>query len=503
MSSSHPGAVSSPQKLSVLRGAALYIGALLGPGLLLLPGLAAAQAGPASTLAWLALIGVSALLAVVFAALGKAHPSAGGVIAYTAAGLGTRAGAAAGRCFLAGVICGAPVVCLIGASYLTDLTGGGRLLRCAAAAGLLLVVLGLAMGGVRATTAVQMALVALLFAVIILAVAGSAPSARAANWTPFAPHGWASIGHAAAILMLSFVGWEATAPLTPRLRDPARQLPRVIAIALATTTALYLGLAVTTIAVLGHGAGTDVPLADLLRYAIGPAGRAAAAVAAVVLTLGATNAYLTGASAMAVDLTRRPGQQRHRRPARPFLALIAAAGLLSIGLYSLRLVTTAQLVTLPTTLFLAVYLGCTVSAARTLAGRARYAALPALAAVIVVLLFSGWALAITAAVAATAALAAPSRAERNPAAMPRRKYRKFSLRHPMSTRVRSKRLAAVQPHPLIDPQQHASQPDQGSPALLPRHVSAASWRARQSRTGCSRPLADCSAVQTSSGVNGS
>src|SRR6266568_7923430 len=101
------------QNLSVLRGAALYIGALLGPGLLLLPGLAAAQAGPASTLAWLALIGVSALLAVVFAALGKAHPSAGGVIAYTAAGLGTRAGAAAGWCFLAGVICGAPVVCLI------------------------------------------------------------------------------------------------------------------------------------------------------------------------------------------------------------------------------------------------------------------------------------------------------------------------------------------------------------------------------------------------------
>jgi len=234
----------------------------------------------------------------------------------------------------------------------------------------------------------------------------------------FAPHGWASIGHAAAILMLSFVGWEATAPLTPRLRDPARQLPRVIAIALATTTALYLGLAVTTIAVLGHGAGTDVPLADLLRYAIGPAGRAAAAVAAVVLTLGATNAYLTGASAMAVDLTRHPGQQRHRRPARPFLALIAAAGLLIIGLYSLRLVTTTQLVTLPTTLFLAVYLGCTISAARTLVGRARYAAMPALAAVIVVLLFSGWALAITAAVAATAALAAPSRAERNPTAMP-------------------------------------------------------------------------------------
>ena len=33
-----------PQPLTTARGAALYIGAILGPGLLLLPGLAAAEA---------------------------------------------------------------------------------------------------------------------------------------------------------------------------------------------------------------------------------------------------------------------------------------------------------------------------------------------------------------------------------------------------------------------------------------------------------------------------
>ena len=48
-----------------------------------------------------------------------------------------------------------------------------------------------------------------------------------------------------------------------------------------------------------------------------------------------------------------------------------------IGLYALRLVTTPQLVAIPTTLFLAVYLGCTISALRTLTGWARLAALPA------------------------------------------------------------------------------------------------------------------------------
>jgi amino acid efflux transporter len=69
-----------------------------------------------------------------------------------------------------------------------------------------------------------------------------------------------------------------------------------------------------------------------------------------------------------------------------------------------RIVSTAQLVEIPTTLFLAVYLACTLSAARTLAGGARRAALPAVLAVGAVLFFSGWALAIAAAVAVTAAL---------------------------------------------------------------------------------------------------
>jgi len=410
----------SVRPLSVPRGAALYIGALLGPGLLLLPGLAAAQAGPASVLAWLALIGLSALLAVVFAALGRAVPAAGGVIGYTAAGLGRRAGAVAGWCFLAGVVCGAPIVCLIGASYVAELTGGGQLMRAAVAGGLLLATLGLALGGVRATTAAQLVLVALLIAVVVVAVAGSAPAARAANWVPFAPHGWPSIGRAASTLMLSFVGWEAVAPLTARFADPARQLPRVIAIAFGATAALYLGLAVATIGSLGHRAGTDVPLADLLQLAIGPAGRAAAAVAALVLTLGANNAYLSGATEMILQLTRthrthrthrtRRSAQPAQRSARPLLLLIGAAGLVLIGLYALRVVNTTALVTLPTTMFLCVYLTCTASASRVLAGPARVAALPALLAVAAVLAFCGWALAAAAGVALAAALRAGARA---------------------------------------------------------------------------------------------
>lgn len=302
-----------PPELSTGRAVSLYVGALFGPSLLLLPGLAAALAGPASILAWAGLLAVSGLLARVFTAFGTRVRAGGGVIAYTAAGLGERAGRAVGWCFLAGVMLGAPVVCLIGGTYIADALGAGHLTAVLSAAGLLVAVVALTLGGARVGTAVQIGLVTLLVALVAMAVAGAAPAARAANWTPFAPHGWAALGAAASALMLSFVGWEAVAPLTGRLRSPARQLPRVIAAAFAVTAAVYLGLSAATIAVLGTRAGTAVPLAALLDIALGPAGRIIAATAAVALTLAATNAYLTGAAEMFANLRGPAGPARDTR----------------------------------------------------------------------------------------------------------------------------------------------------------------------------------------------
>ena len=76
------------------------------------------MAGPASILAWLGLLAVSGLLAVLFTALGTRLPSGGGVAGYAAAGLGTAVGRAVGWCFLVAVVSGAPVVCLIGGYFL-------------------------------------------------------------------------------------------------------------------------------------------------------------------------------------------------------------------------------------------------------------------------------------------------------------------------------------------------------------------------------------------------
>ncbi|MEV6304322.1 amino acid permease [Actinoplanes sp. NPDC051861] len=358
--------------IGTARGIALYVGALLGPGLLVLPGLAAAAAGPASILAWAGLLILSGLVAVVFAQFGVTHRSAGGVAEYVAAGLGERAGRAAGWCFLAGIITGAPIVCTMGAGYLTADPARQALLGGA----LLALVVTVSRRGLRASTGVQMALVVVLVLVLVLAVGGALPSSHAANFRPFAPHGWSAIGSAAAVLMLSFIGWEAVAPLTGRFADPRRQLPRVIGAAFLITAVVYLALASVTVAVLGPRAATGVPVAALLTYSIGPAGHVVAAAAAVLLTLGAVNTYLTGGAALA-------------GPARWFWSGIVVSGVVILSLLGLGLVPVAGAVAVPVSFFVVVYLGCMLSAVRVMSGGLRVIALAAAVVNVIVLGFTG------------------------------------------------------------------------------------------------------------------
>jgi amino acid efflux transporter len=384
--------------MTTTRGIALYVGALLGPGLLVLPGLAAAQAGPASILAWAGLLVLSGLVAVVFARFGSTLRSAGGVAGYVRAGLGERAGRAAGWCFLAGIIAGAPIVCTMGAGYLTTSHP-----RQALIGGIMLALLiTLSRRGLRASTGVQLALVAVLLLVLVLAVGGALPGSHAANFLPFAPHGWSSIGRAATILMLSFFGWEAVAPLTSQFSDPRRQLPRVIGAAFAVTSVIYLALATVTVAALGPSAGSEVPMTALLTFSIGPAAHVVAAVAAILLTLGTVNAYLAGGAALA-----RTVNGPSPATARWFPISLIVSGVGILGLIGFGVLSMATAVTIPVSFILVVYIGCMLSAARTMPGRLRPVAAVAAVVNLLILAYAGRTALPAIVIAAAGGLAGP------------------------------------------------------------------------------------------------
>jgi amino acid efflux transporter len=292
------------KRLTVSQGAALYVAAVLGTGVIALPSLAAAVAGPASLLAWLALVALSVPLATSFAALGARYPDAGGVSTYVRLAFGRRAAGVVGWCFFFAVPAGAPAAAMFAGSYMASAYGGAYTATATACALIAVVTLVNAFG-VSVSGRVQLILTGLLVALLVVAVAASAPHARVANLHPFAPHGWSAVPRAAALLIWSFAGWEAITHLAGEFRRPQRDMPRAAGIAVAVVGLLYLGVASATILVLGAAAETDpAPLATLLVIGVGGHASAIAAVAAVLLTFGTMNAYFAGASKLGAALGR-------------------------------------------------------------------------------------------------------------------------------------------------------------------------------------------------------
>ncbi len=215
--------------LTVPQGAALSIGAVLGTGVISLPALAADLAGPASLLAWLALVLLSIPLAATFAALGARYPDGGGVSTYARRAFGRRAAAMVGWCFYFAVPVGAPAAAMFAGHYVADVLGGGVRTALVTATLITLVVATANFFGLKVSGRLQLGLASVLVVLLVVATVAALPYADLANLQPFAPHGWAAVGSAAALLVWAFAGWEAVSSLAADYRRPDRDLPRATA----------------------------------------------------------------------------------------------------------------------------------------------------------------------------------------------------------------------------------------------------------------------------------
>lgn len=385
--------------LTATQGTALYVGAVLGTGVIALPALAAEAAGPASLIAWLVLIAVSVPLAATFAALGARHPDSGGVSTYARLAFGHRAAAVVGWCFYFAVPPGAAAAALFGGAYVSSALGGGTTTTTIAAALLMAAVTATNALGVRLAGRVQLGAAALLVTFLVVAVVVALPHADADNLRPFAPHGVASIGTAATLLVWSFVGWEAITHLTGEFRRPARDVPRATGAAVVIIGLLYLSVAFAVIAVLGpRAAGSAAPLGDLLAAGLGGNARMLAAVAALLLTFGAMNAYYAGAAKLGAALGRdgglpawlARGSATDEVPRRS-LAVNAGLSFVALAVVVATGVGAEPLVLLTTGSFVTVYAIGVAAALRLLpsGSRGRRAAAVALLAVLALLAMTG------------------------------------------------------------------------------------------------------------------
>lgn len=396
--------------LTWIQGTALYIGAVLGTGVIALPALAAGAAGPASLLAWLALVLLSIPLAATFSALGARYPDAGGIATCVDLAFGPCPAAIVGWCFLFAVPVGGPAAAMFAGAYVAAAIGGGTTTLMLTAFALVSSIALINAFGVTLSGRVQVVVAGLLIAFLVTAVCASLPHFELRNLHPFAPHGWLAVGSAAGLLVWSFAGWEAITYLAGEFSQPARDMPRAAAAALIVIGVLYFAVAVATILVLGSRAATTAaPLAALLSFAFGGKVKLLAAVAALLLTAGTMNAYFAGAAKLGAALGRDgalPAWLAHGSEAGgiPRRSLLLLAGLTLVVLIATAVahVSVEALVLMTTGAFVIVYILGTAAALRLLKPGTwgRRAALFALVFDVLLLATTGlyilWALAIAA-----------------------------------------------------------------------------------------------------------
>ena len=381
--------------LGLVHAVALYVGAVLGTGVLVLPAIAAETAGPASLLAWAALIALSVPMSLTYAAMSLQRPDAAGFSDAIERAFGPRWGAASGWLLLAAVPPGFPVAMLIAGGSAATAFGLGRDASFLFAGILMATVIAVNFAGIRVSATAQSLAVGAIALVVAVVIARAAARVDASAFTPFLSQGAGTVGLAAVQLFWAFVGWEAITPLAAEVRR-ASDLWRATIIAVVIVGAFYLALAIVTIGTHAYGSGAgQVALVGLAGDTFGPQAGAAIGVLGFAITFPVANAYTAALPRLAAALARRralpawlgPLDERGvPRRALAALAVVGGSALLVAYITGLGL---ADLLPPSTSAFIATYVLSMAAALRLLRGPLRYGAAIALAACAVVLLFTG------------------------------------------------------------------------------------------------------------------
>jgi basic amino acid/polyamine antiporter, APA family len=280
-------------------------GAMFSSGFFLLPGIAAGEAGPAVFLAYL-LAGLLVLPGVLSTAeMATAMPRAGGEFYFLDRSMGPLAGTIAGIGTWVALVFKSAFALVGMSAYLAIYVDVPiEPIALVFAAGF--VVLNIV--GAREATSVQAVLVAVLLGVLVFfLIAGSAEifrtgagTVRETQFTPFLPFGVTGLLGATALVFVSYVGLTQISAVAGEIRDPGRNIPLGMLLAIATATAVYvLGVAVMV--------GVLEPAA--LRDDLAPVATAAEALPwlPVVLVVGAAiAAFVSTANAGILAASRYP-----------------------------------------------------------------------------------------------------------------------------------------------------------------------------------------------------
>jgi amino acid transporter len=169
------------------------------------------------------------------------------------------------------------------------------------------------------------------------------------------------------VIFVAYEGFELIANAAEDARDPSRTLPRALYLSVGIVIVVYVLVAVVTVGALGfnevHRASSYV-LAEAARPALGGAGFALVAIAAMLSTTSAINATLYGTARLSWSIARSgelPEVLDHKVWNRPIEGLLVTTGLTRVVANAFDL---SRIALMGSAAFLVVFTAVNAAAAR-------------------------------------------------------------------------------------------------------------------------------------------
>jgi APA family basic amino acid/polyamine antiporter len=327
-------------------GVAVVVGVIIGSGILRTPGIIAGELGRPEAIfgVWMlgALVGLAS--ALVLAELVASIPRVGGKYVYARAAYGPLAGFVTGWSeIVSRGMTGAAKAVVIG-EYLVLLAGAGSVRVLA-----VLVALAFALlhwTGLRPARALQNTATLLKVAILLGVSALAFALGRGFRWEvpasePATALGWlGAFALAFQVVSFTYYGYDEATKFPEEIRDPRRQMPRVLAFGFLTVAAIYLLVNAAFLYVLSPAemAGSPLVAADVATRLAGSGTGALVTVAAIVVLVGSLNVNFLSLPrvglAMAQDGLAPRAMRRVSRSGTPRAGLLVATVVILVAALS-------------------------------------------------------------------------------------------------------------------------------------------------------------------------
>ena len=328
--------------LNLLDATSVGIGAIIGAGIFVVLGIAIGYAGPSIIISIIIAGIVASFTAFSFAELGSAIPKEGGAYQYAFELISPFAGFLVGCLWLFAQIVAGAAISLGFAGYFVAVFPAFSVKVVAVLAALVLT--GLNLVGIKQSTTINNILVIVKIAILCSFIGFGLFQMHPQNLSQVSPTGLFGVLQGAGFIFFAYLGFGRIATLGEEVKNPERNVPLAILIALIVSLVLYVLTAFTAMGLQDYRilAQSGSPLAEAAKATGNFTLVAAISLGALIATVSVLLTNLLGLSRVAFAMARN-GQlptsiaRVSSRLGTPYISVLVMGALLTVLAFALDL----------------------------------------------------------------------------------------------------------------------------------------------------------------------